>query len=158
MATIKRKTARDRQFGGFTPYGNVSTLVYLLKTNATGAVIDSDSTAAVAVGDVIDLGELPEGYRLDDAQVFVTTGMTATIKASVGFKYTDGVDLVDVPQDASYFHAAADLATTGRIRANGSKLITLPKPARLILTVTGAANAKASDIKVIVTGELTGPR
>ena len=158
MATIKRKTARDRQFGGFTPYGNLTTLTYSLLTNATGAVIDSDSVAAVAVGDVIDLGELPEGMRLDDAQVFVTTGMTATIKASVGFKYTDGVDSVDIPQDANYFHAAADLATAGRVRANGSKLITLPKPARLILTVAGAANAKASDIKVIVTGELTGPR
>ncbi|MBJ7436604.1 MAG: hypothetical protein JHC54_13020, partial [Acinetobacter sp.] len=78
MATIKRKTARDRQFGGFTPYGNVTSLVYSLLTNATGAVIDSDSTAAIAVGDVIDLGELPEGMNLQDAQIIVSTGMTAT--------------------------------------------------------------------------------
>ena len=158
MATIKRKTARDRQFGGFTPYGNVSTLMYLLKTNATGAVIDSDSTAAVASGDVIDLGELPEGMRLDDAQIIVTTGMTATVTGSLGFKYTDGVDDTSVPQDAAYFISAGNINTAGRVRATGSKLVTLPKPARLILTTGGAANAKASDIKVIVSGELTGPR
>lgn len=158
MATIKRKTARDRQFGGFTPYGNVSTLVYLLKTNATGAVIDSDSTAAVASGDVIDLGELPEGMRLDDAQIIVTTGMTASVTGSLGFKYADGVDDTDVPQDASHFISAGNINTAGRVRATGSKLVTLPKPARLILTTGGAANAKTSDIKVIVSGELTGPR
>ena len=158
MATIKRKTARDRQFGGFTPYGNVSTLMYLLKTNATGAVIDSDSTAAVASGDVIDLGELPEGMRLDDAQIIVTTGMTATVTGSLGFKYADGVDDASVPQDAAYFISAGNINTAGRVRATGSKLVTLPKPARLILTTGGAANAKASDIKVIVSGELTGPR
>lgn len=158
MATIKRKTARDRQFGGFTPYGNVSTLMYLLKTNATGAVIDSDSTAAVASGDVIDLGELPEGMRLDDAQIIVTTGMTATVTGSLGFKYADGVDDASVPQDAAYFISAGNINTAGRVRATGSKLVTLPKPARLILTTGGAANAKASDIKVIVSGELIGPR
>ncbi|MEG2447241.1 MAG: hypothetical protein RSA22_11750 [Acinetobacter sp.] len=157
MATIKRKTARDRQFGGFTPYGNVSTLVYLLKTNATGAVIDSDSTAAVASGDVIDLGELPEGMRLDDAQILIKTGMTATVTGSLGFKYVD-TDSTEVPQDAAYFINAGDMATAGRLRANTGKLVTLPKPARLILTTGVAANAKASDIKVIVSGELTGPR
>lgn len=157
MATIKKKPNGYGQFGGFSPFGNSTTLLFALATDAAGVVIDSDSVAAVAGGDVIDLGELPEGMRLDDAQVFVTAEMTASIEASVGFKYTDG-DSVDIPQDANYFHAAADLATVGRVRANGSKLITLPKPARLILTVAGAANAKASDIKVIVTGELTGPR
>ena len=158
MATIKRKTARDRQFGGFTPYGNLTALTYSLLTNATGAVVDSDSTAAIAVGDVIDLGELPEGIHLEDAQMIVTTGMSATIKGNLGFKYADGVDVADARQDASYFVKDGDLATAGRVRANGSKLLTLPKSARLILTVAGAANAKASEIQVIVTGELKGPR
>ena len=76
---------------------------------------------------------------------------------NLGFKYT-GTDSADVPQDASYFLKDGDLATVGRVRANGSKLVTLPKPARLILTVSGAANAKASEIQIIVTGELKGPR
>lgn len=95
---------------------------------------------------------------MDDASVFVTTGMTATITGSLGFKYADGVDSTEVPQDAAYFGAGIDLAAAGRKRATGSKLVTLPKPARLILTTAVAANAKVSDIKVLVSGEQVGPR
>ena len=158
MATIKKKPNGYGQFGGFSPFGNSTTLLFSLTTNATGAVIDSDSTAAVASGDVIDLGELPAGMRLDDAQIIVTTGMTASVTGSLGFKYTDGVDDAAAPQDAAYFISAGNINTAGRVRATGSKLVTLPKPARLILTTAVAANAKASDIKVIVSGELKGPR
>ena len=46
----------------------------------------------------------------------------------------------------------------GRKRATGTKLLTLPKPARLILTTAVAANAKASDLKVLVYGEQVGAR
>ena len=158
MANIKKKDGRYGQFGGFSPYGNLTALTYLLATNGTGAVLESDSTAAVGIGDVIDLGELPEGMRLDDAQVFVATGMTAAVTGSLGFKYSDGTDVTATPQDAAHFISAGDLAAAGRLRATGAKLITLPKPARLILTVSGAANAKVSDIKVVVYGELKGPR
>lgn len=158
MATIKKKPNGYGQFGGFSPFGNLTTLLFSLTTNATGAVIDSDTTTAIASGDVIDLGELPEGMRLDDAQILIKTGMTATVTGSLGFKYSDGVDVAAVPQDAAYFISAGDVATAGRLRANTGKLVTLPKPARLILTTGVAANAKASDIKVIVSGELTGPR
>lgn len=158
MATIKKKPNGYGQFGGISPFGNSTALLFALATNATGAVIDSDTTAAVASGDVIDLGELPEGMRLDDAQILIKTGMTASVTGSLGFKYVDGVDSTDVPQDAAYFISAGALATAGRLRANTGKLVTLPKAARLILTTGGAANAKASDIKVIVSGELTGPR
>ena len=157
MATIKKKPSGYGQFGGFSPYGNVTALAFFLATNASGAVIDSDTTVAVASGDVIDLGELPEGMRLDDAQILIKTGMTATITGSLGFKYAD-TDSTEVPQDAAYFISAGDLATAGRLRANTGKLVTLPKAARLILTTAVAANAKASDIKVIVSGELKGPR
>ena len=157
MATIKKKPSGYGQFGGFSPYGNVTALAFFLATNASGAVIDSDTTVAVASGDVIDLGELPEGMRLDDAQILIKTGMTATVTGSLGFKYAD-TDSTEVPQDAAYFISAGDLATAGRLRANTGKLVTLPKPARLILTTAVAANAKASDIKVIVSGELKGPR
>ena len=158
MATVTLKQVQKRQFGGFTPYGNVTALMFALATAANGAAVAADSSAALAAGDVVDLGPLPEGMRLDDASLFVTTGMTATITGSLGFKYEDGVDSTAVPQDAAYFGTAIDLATAGRKRATGSKLVTLPKPARLILTTAVAANAKASDIKVLVTGELTGPR
>ena len=158
MATVTLKQVQKRQFGGFTPLGNVTTLVFALARPANGPAVAADSSAALAAGDVVDLGPLPEGMRLDDASLFITTGMTATITGSLGFKYEDGEDHAAVPQDAAYFGTDIDLATAGRKRATGSKLVTLPKPARLILTTAVAANAKASDIKVLVTGELTGPR
>lgn len=156
MATVKVKQSAYRQFGATVPYGNVTTLAFALATDSTGAAINSDSTAALASGDVIDLGPLPAGMRLDDASVFVTTGMTATITGKLGFKYEDGVDSSAVPQDDAYFGTGIDLAAAGRKRATGSKLVKLDKPARLILTTAVAANAKASDIKVLVTGELIG--
>ena len=155
MATVSLKSALKRQFGN-NPYGNLSVLSFALATLASGAAADSDSTTAIAAGDVIDLGPLPEGLRLDDAQIIVTTGMTATITGSLGFKYEDGVDVTAVPQDAAYFGTGIDLATAGRKRAAGTKLLTLPKPARLILTTAVAANAKASDLKVLVYGEQVG--
>jgi hypothetical protein len=157
MATVSLKSALKRQFGN-TPYGNLSVLSFALATLASGAAADSDSTAAIAAGDVIDLGPLPEGLRLDDAQIIVTTGMTATITGSLGFKYEDGTDSTEAPQDAAYFGSGIDLAAAGRKRATGTKLLTLAKPARLILTTAVAANAKASDIKVLVYGEQVGAR
>lgn len=158
MATIKTKEALVTNFFTYTaPYGNTTTLGYKLKTNATGVVTGGDAATAPKAGDVIDLGGLPEGWCLADAQVLVTTGMTALTTASLGFAYEDGIDDTAVPQDAAYFiKAGADLATAGRLRANGSKLVVLPKPARLILTLAGATNAKAADITVLVSGELTG--
>ena len=157
MATVSLKSALKRQFGN-TPYGNLSVLSFALATLAGGAAADSDSTAAIAAGDVIDLGPLPEGLRLDDAQIIVTTGMTATITGSLGFKYEDGTDSTEAPQDAAYFGSGIDLAAAGRKRATGTKLLSLAKPARLILTTAVAANAKASDIKVLVYGEQVGAR
>ena len=158
MATIKTKEALVTNFFTYTaPYGNTTTLGYKLKTNATGVVTGGDAAAAPKAADVIDLGGLPEGWCLADAQVLISTGMTATVTGKLGFAYADGINDTAVPQDDAYFIAAgADLATAGRLRANGSKLVVLPKPARLILTLAGAANAKAADIKVVVTGELTG--
>lgn len=160
MATIKTKNEVMTHFYTVTsPYGNSTTQAYQLKANTGGALANSDSTTAPKAGDVIDLGELLEGWCLTDAQVFITKGLSATITGSLGFVYEDGVDDIDVPQDAEYFiKAGADLATAGRLRADGSDLVVLPKSARLILTLAGATNAKEADIKVTVTGELTGYR
>lgn len=155
MAEVKVKNPY-RAFGATVPYGNTTTLAYELKTGTTGAALNSDSTAAIGTGDVVDLGSLPAGMRLDDASILVTTGMTATITGSLGFVYEDGVDSTDVPQSSVYFGAGIDLAVSGRKRATGSSLVKLPKPARLILTTDVAANAKVSDIKFLVTGELIG--
>lgn len=158
MAKVNLSQYHTRQFGGAAPFGNLTSLVFPLATNAVGAAINSDSTAAIASGDVVTLGVLPEGMRLEDLSVFVTTGMTASVTGSVGFEYEDGVDSTEVPQDAAYFISAGSLATAGRLRASTGKLVTLPKPAYLTLTTGGAANAKVSDIKFVVHGELTGPR
>lgn len=158
MANIKLKGSGYGQFGGFTPYGNVTVLAFALATTALGAAAESNSTAAVKNGDVIELGTLPTGMRLEDAQVIITTAMTAATTGKLGFVYEDGVDDAAVPQDAAYFINGGSLATAARLRASGTKLVVLPKPAKLVLTVGGADNAKASDIKVLVYGELTGPK
>ena len=158
MATIKKKFIGDKQFGGFTPYGNVTTIRATLQTNATGAAIHSDSAAAIAIGDVVVLEKLPEGLLLEDAQVIVSTTMTASSTGSLGFIYADGVDSTDVPQDAAYFGTGLNAATAGRIRTAGTKApVRLAKEAYLVWTQAGAANAKASRIDVIVHGERMGP-
>lgn len=160
MAGIKSKNRMFTHYYGATvPYGNMSVLTYYIDTNDTGALINSDTSTAVKTGDVIDMGVLPDGFCMTDAQVYVMVGMTATATASLGFVYEDGIDDDKVPQDAEYFLAAgADLATAGRLRADGSKLVILPKTARLILTMAGASNAKAASIRVSVNGELTGSK
>ena len=159
MATIKKKFIGDKQFGGFTPYGNVTTIRATLQTNATGAAIDSDSAAAIAVGDVVVLEKLPAGMVLEDAQVIVSTAMTASVTGSLGFIYADGVDSTDVPQSATYFGSALVLNATGRLRCATTNVpVKLPKEAFLVLTTGGAANAKASRIDVIVHGERMGPK
>lgn len=159
MAKITRKTASERQYGGFAPYGNTTSLYYQVATNATGAVIESDSTAAVASGDVIDLGPIPAGMRLDDVLITVSTAMSASVTGKLGFAYADGVDRADVPQNDAYFGTGYALSAAAVLRKTATTApVRLPKEARLILTTGGAANAKASQIDVRLSGELTGPR
>ncbi len=158
MATVKLKQYHARQFGGAAgAYGNSTRLHFQLKTNAAGAAIGADSAAAIAAGDVVDLGPLPAGMRLDDSLLIVATGMTATITGKLGFKYEDGADSAAVPQDDDYFGTGLDLATAARLRnVTSNAPVVLPKPARLILTTAVAANAKASQLDIVISGELTG--
>lgn len=158
MATATIDKSRDRQFGGFSPYGNTTTLRFGVTTDSTGKVENSDATAAAAIGDVIILGELPAGMRLDSASLLIETTFTASVVLDLGFQYVDGVDDATYPQSANFFinDAAGDAAA--RSNSTNVKLVTLPKNAYLTLTVAGAANAKASKAHVLVTGELTGPR
>ena len=159
MAKITRKTASLNQYGGSVPYGNLTALYYQVATHATGAVIESDSTAAVASGDVIDLGPIPAGLRLDDVLITVSTAMSASVTGKLGFAYADGVDRADVPQNDAYFGTGYALSAVAVLRKTATTApIRLPKEARLILTTGGAANAKASQIDVRIAGELTGPR
>ena len=157
MATIKKNQFRTRQFGGVSPFGNVTSLPFTLETNASGAAVNSNSSAAIALGDKVVLGELPAGMCLQDYLATVSTGFTALVTANIGFEYADGVDDATVPQNASYFGAAVALNTAGVYRkATTTAPVVLPKAANLILTTAGAANAKAARLDVFVLGELTG--
>ncbi len=157
MATVTLKNNRAREFGS-SPYGNTTTLDFKVITNASGGATEADSASALAIADVLDLGQLPGGMRLDDAQILVKTAFTASVTASLGFKYADGVDLSgDDAQDAAYFGSGLALSSAARVRAAGAgKSITLKKPARLIATFAGANNAKAAEAKVLVSGVLVG--
>lgn len=156
MPTVTINQFRTRQFGGATAaYGNVTTLPFPLKTNAIGAAIGADSVAAIGLGDKVVLGVLPAGMRLDDSQLIVSVAMTALVTGTIGFEYDDGVDHAAVPQDAAYFGTGLVLNATGRLRnATAKAPVVLPKPAKLILVTAGAANAKASQIDLLITGEL----
>ena len=152
MATITKNALKDEKQSTGTPYGTASTLHYQLATNSSGAVIGSDVATAVASGDVVRMGIIPAGMRLDDATTLVSTGWTATVTGKLGFAYVDGVDSTKVPQDDDYFGVALAIATAGRYPANNTAVrpVVLPKDAYLILTTGVAANAKASAIDVLV--------
>jgi hypothetical protein len=156
MATITQSQSAHNNLG-ITPYGNLTALHFVLETNATGAAINSNSTAAIALGDVVRLGVLPAGFKLIDSQVVVQTGMTASVTGNLGFAYTDGVDVAATPQDVDYFGAALALSSAARLRnATANAAVVLPKDAYLTLTTAGAANAKASRVEVTVYGIVQG--
>lgn len=157
MATIKINQFRTRQFGGASPFGNVTALPFKLTTAANGSASNANSSAAIGLGDKVVLGELPAGMCLMDYLARVSIAFTASVTANIGFEYADGVDDASVPQDAAYFGTAVALNTAGTYRlANAKAPVTLPKTANLILTTAGAANAKAAQVDVFVIGELTG--
>ena len=133
MATIKKIVDSTNQFGGFSPFGNMTVLHFDYSTNATGAVISSDSTTRVAIGDKIYVGDVPQGFSL--CSVIGT--------AAVGFEYVDSKDDATVPQ-------GADIKT--------ALLKPLPKDAYVYITASAAAPLAASTVLAALTGELTGLR
>ena len=158
MATITRKDMKREATFGTAPYGNVTALEFPMTTNATGAVVNADSTSAVASGDVVNMGIIPAGFRLQDSLAIVSTAFTASVVGSFGFAYVDGVDDATVPQDADYFGASVAINTAGRYAASNTavKPVTLPKTAYLTLTTGGANNAKAADLLFILRGVEVG--
>lgn len=157
MATITRKKiASQKQFGG-VPYGNKTVLDFNLTTNAVGAFTESDVATGIASGDVVRLGILPAGFKIDDSQVIVSDAFSASVTANLGFAYVDGVDSASVPQSATYFGSALALSSVARLRnATTNGPITLPKDAYLIATTGGAANAVVGVADVFIEGVLTG--
>lgn len=159
MATIKKKHIGDHQFGGFTPYGNVTAYRALLQTLANGSVVNADAATSLAVNDVVVLQVLPQGFELHDMQAIVSDHFGAGVTGDVGFVYADGVDSAEVPQDAAYFGAGLVLSAAARLRANTAKPpVKLAKEAFLVLTIKGAAVAEVGRADFIVTGERMGPK
>ncbi|NMG71831.1 hypothetical protein [Parazoarcus communis] len=157
MATITKSDKDARVRLGSTPWGNLSALRYHFSTNAAGAVIGSDTAAAVASGDKIKVGLLPAGFRIVDSLIIIATAMSASVTAKVGFEYADGVDVTAVPQDDDYFGAALVMSSAARLRnATANPSAVLPKEAWLTVTTGGAANAKASAVEVVVFGIAEG--
>ncbi len=157
MPTITQKF-NPRLNVGATPWGNAHGLKYTLETNASGAAINSNSTAAIALGDKVRIGVIPAGTSLLDSLAILSVAMTASVTGKIGFEYVDGIDVTAVPQDDDYFLAAGQsLATAARLRnATTNAVVTLPKDAWLILTTAGAANAKASKLDFILLGASEG--
>ena len=130
MANIKVVGGDTYQFGGVSPYGNLTVLRFGYDTNRIGAVIGSDTQTAVAAGDKVYVGTVPQGFVLVSL-----TGLT------LGFEYADGVDDVNVPQ-------GVDIRT--------ALLKPLPKLANVY--ITAAAATSATQVRNAITGELQGPK
>lgn len=155
MAKIHVRNNGGNRFGG-VPYGNMAVEHYRIVAKEDGTILGADAYGPPKADDVLVLGVLEQGFRLDDAQIIVKTGMASGITADVGFVYADGADDANVPQDAAYFASAADFASAARIRCQSAKLVTLPKQALLTVTLKGAASAKAADIDILIYGEKFG--
>jgi hypothetical protein len=159
MPTITIKNLGSQaQYGGKAE-GNDAVRNFTVTTNATGAVVGSDVATGVAIADVVRIGILRAGFRIDDALLAISTGWTASATGKIGFAYVDGVDSTAVPQDDDYFFAAGlALTTAARARMNNTAVfpVTLPKDAYIILTTAGAANAKVSRFDLTVYGEDRG--
>nr|WP_101121804.1 hypothetical protein [Neisseria meningitidis] len=155
MAKIHVRNNGGNRFGG-VPYGNMAVEHYRIVAKEDGTILGADAYGPPKADDVLVLGVLEQGFRLDDAQIIVKTGMASGITADVGFVYADGADDANVPQDAAYFASDADFASAARIRCQSAKLVTLPKQALLTVTLKGAASAKAADIDILIYGEKFG--
>jgi hypothetical protein len=158
MATVTTNQINQLQEFGGVPFGNETELTFNL-TAASGIAQNTDQATALQIGDVVRLGILPKGLRLTDCLATISVAFAASTTASLGFAYTDGVDLTGAnAQDAAYFITAGQsLATAAVVRKTGIKApLVLQKDAYLILTLAGAAQTAAPVLDVSVYGINTG--
>jgi len=148
---------QQKQFGG-VPYGNSTTLEFKMTTDSSGIVENTDATAALGSGDTVLLGILPVGAKLLNCLSIVSNAFTAASTCKLGFKYVDGVDDSDVPQDDDYFHAALALNAAGRTVANNTAVapVVLPKAAYLFITHSAHTQAEAGRVDFLVDVLLQG--
>lgn len=155
--SLKKGLKSVSQFGG-TPYGNKSVLRFQIATTSAGIWSDGTLATAGATTDELIPGILPAGMRLDDCLAIVSDAFAASQTVKVGFRYVDGVDDTNVPQDADYFFAALALSAVGRTRANNTAVapVTLPKDAYLVIDLDGAAMSVAGVLDLLVEGVIAG--
>jgi hypothetical protein len=157
MATVTKDKIRELVAFGGAPYGNATSLLFSLITNASGVLLNGDKATALVQTDKVRLGIMPAGTLLKDALAITSDAFTASVTHKIGFEYVDGEDSADVPQDDDYFYAAL-AGTVGRTRASntGVRPVVLPKEAYLIATVGGADHASAGVLDLVVDVELKG--
>jgi len=159
MTTITKNGLGSPRFGG-APYSDSVVESFILITNSSGYIADSDvPAAAIGVGDIVRLGVLKGGTELHAALAAINDAFTAATTFKLGFAYVDGVDDTNVPQDDDYFILAG--AASSAIAVLGSNNtavspVTLPKDAYLILTNAGAAHASAGRADFLVFGRNKG--
>jgi hypothetical protein len=158
MATVTKKFLPQERSNA-QPAGNTWSQIYSWSTNSSGVFVDSNQTTAVNVADVVRIGILPAGITLTDCLVVISDAFAASTTYTLGFAYTDGVDVTAVPQDVDYF-IVTTTASSSQARTAMNNLtvrpVTLPKDAYLILTVEGANNSAVGVMDVIVRGIQTG--
>jgi len=152
MADItKMNPGHEAEFTHSSPFGNGSAIRMNLSTSA-GVLDGGDSQDAIAIGDVVVLGTLQKGFRIDTVTTIIVAAGLGAI--DVGFRYADGVDDTDVPEDDDYFEAALDSTATGR-NVSDANIVKLPKEALLIVTFA-AAQTGALELDVLLNGVMQG--
>ena len=157
MADIAKKDSRrEPLFTNSSPYGNLSVLSFSVETTS-GVVNDGDKTTAAVSGDVVIAGVIPAGAKLIDSVAIISAAFTALTTVDIGFRYVDGEDDTDVPEDSDYFADGADGATAARLRnATANATVVLPKDAYLIVTLLDVTQAATSKLEFELLAELKG--
>lgn len=133
--------------------GNCSEEVYPIAAGATGILLDSSASAAIAAADVVRLAYLPKGFQVTHVTANVSTAAGQALTANVGFAYVDGADDSTFPQNATaYFSALAFNSAARTQMTSAGEVKKLPKAAYLILTFAGATLASAMKAQFIVRG------
>jgi hypothetical protein len=161
MANVMKTNARKLPspgFGGAVPFGNRISLDYLFATIAAGIMSDSDQASAVVDTDIVFLGILPRGMKLENCLIVISDAFTASTTFDLGFQYVDGTDL-DAPnaQDPDYFVSQGASSSIARLKmVTANKPIILQKDAWLTLLADGADHASAGVMDITIMGTNRG--
>lgn len=159
MATVNKYNAKTLRTTSGVPYGNTYSEQFTFSVNASGIMTDSDLATAVQSGDVVRIGWLPAGTRIDDAFMVVSDAFASSTTAKVGFQYVDGTDVTAVPQDDDFFFSGTAQDSTGLTRKTTiTRPVVLPKDAYVIYTVGGAAHSAAGTVDIVISGIVVGAK